>query len=194
MRHVALLANFRTLASPPFRLGLRFLPLQDTMAPTTSRSSAQTKISNSFRSSAKSTRPLKDTKPTVKAVVKPASRTPHPVEPAEAGTKTLNPSDAALVATARSIEANRMTPFGSFLNGMKLTKVHPENQSTIHTILRNFDLSPRYGPCVGMTRMERYRRAEKMGLNPPIEVLQILETEEGQRDWNTDLFSQKSTV
>jgi len=42
--------------------------------------------------------------------------------------------------------------------------------------------------------MERYRRAEKMGLKPPIEVLQILETQEGQREWNTDLFSKKSAV
>lgn len=42
--------------------------------------------------------------------------------------------------------------------------------------------------------MERYRRAEKMGLKPPVEVLRILETEEGQRDWNADLFSQKSVV
>ena len=72
--------------------------------------------------------------------------------------------------------------------------MHSESQNTIHTILRNFDLSPKYGPCVGMTRLDRYRRAEKMGLNPPVEVLQILETEEGSRDWNTDLFSQKSDV
>jgi len=43
-----------------------------------------------------------------------------------------------------------------------------------------------------MTRLDRYRRAEKMGLKPPVEVLKILETEEGERDWNTDLFSQKS--
>jgi DNA polymerase delta subunit 4 len=75
-----------------------------------------------------------------------------------------------------------------------LTLVHPENQTTIHTILRNFDLTPKYGPCVGISRLDRYKRAEKMGLKPPTEVLEILETEEGSRDWNTDLFSQKSAV
>jgi DNA polymerase delta subunit 4 len=73
-----------------------------------------------------------------------------------------------------------------------LTLVHPENQNTIHTILRNFDLTPKYGPCVGISRLDRYKRAEKMGLKPPAEVLEILETEEGSQDWNTDLFSQKS--
>jgi DNA polymerase delta subunit 4 len=76
----------------------------------------------------------------------------------------------------------------------KLILVHPENQSTIHTILRNFDLTPRYGPCVGISRLDRYRRAEKMGLKPPVEVLEILETQEGLRDWNMDLFSKKAAV
>jgi len=33
-----------------------------------------------------------------------------------------------------------------------------------------------------------------MGLKPPVEVLQILQTEEGERDWNTDLFSKKYAV
>jgi len=72
--------------------------------------------------------------------------------------------------------------------------VHQESQNTLHTILRNFDLTPRYGPCVGISRLDRYRRAEKMGLKPPIEVLQILETGEGKENWNIDLFSKKAVV
>jgi len=72
--------------------------------------------------------------------------------------------------------------------------VHKESQSTVHTIMRNFDLTPKFGPCVGISRLDRYRRAEKMGLKPPVEVLRVLETEDGLRAWNTDLFSQKSGV
>jgi len=75
-----------------------------------------------------------------------------------------------------------------------LTIVHKESQNTIQTIMRNFDLTPKFGPCVGISRLDRYRRAERMGMKPPVEVLQILETEEGLRDWNNDLFSQKSAV
>ncbi|KAG8900285.1 hypothetical protein FRB99_006140 [Tulasnella sp. 403] len=45
------------------------------------------------------------------------------------------------------------------------------------TILRVFDLSYDYGPCVGMTRMERWQRASKLGLDPPEIVRLILETE-----------------
>ena len=41
--------------------------------------------------------------------------------------------------------------------------------------LRAFDFVQAYGPCVGLTRMARWRRAEKFGLQPPQRVLQLLE-------------------
>ena len=37
-------------------------------------------------------------------------------------------------------------------------------------MLRVFDNTYDYGPCVGMTRLERWERAEALGLNPPAEV------------------------
>ncbi|WOL05496.1 hypothetical protein Cni_G14225 [Canna indica] len=40
--------------------------------------------------------------------------------------------------------------------------------------LRLFDMDMRYGPCVGLSRMERWDRAAAMGLNPPAEVEAIL--------------------
>lgn len=50
-------------------------------------------------------------------------------------------------------------------------------------ILRHFDLSSQYGPCVGISRVKRWKRAEALGLRPPIEVLAVLvrekEREEG---------------
>ncbi|KAH7919887.1 hypothetical protein BV22DRAFT_1040503 [Leucogyrophana mollusca] len=57
--------------------------------------------------------------------------------------------------------------------------IHAENQNKIHQILRVFDMSYEYGPCVGMTRLERWERAESYGLNPPPEVRDILLTKEG---------------
>ena len=159
------------------------------MAPTVLRSSSQSKISDSFRASAKATKPLKQTKP----AVKPLTKVPAESDKSE-DSAHLNPKDPKLVSAARAIEKDRQAPFGTTPKKAELTIVHPEGQNTIHTVLRNFDLTPKYGPCVGITRLDRYRRAEKMGLKPPVEVLQILETEEGQQSWNTDLFSQKSAV
>jgi len=161
------------------------------MAPTVSRSSSQSKISDSFRAGAKATKPLKQTK----QAVKPITQDPvESVESEEQDSAHLNSKDPKLISAARAIEKNRQAPFGMSLVKSELMTVHPEDQNTIRTILRNFDLTPKYGPCVGITRLDRYRRAEKMGLKPPVEVLQILETEEGQQSWNTDLFSQKSAI
>lgn len=40
----------------------------------------------------------------------------------------------------------------------------------MNEILRIFDLSYEYGPCLGVSRLERWERAQKAGLNPPIQV------------------------
>lgn len=36
--------------------------------------------------------------------------------------------------------------------------------------MRALTRSYEYGPCVGVTRMERWERAAALGLNPPLEV------------------------
>ena len=33
--------------------------------------------------------------------------------------------------------------------------------------------SSEYGPCIGMTRLERWERAKSLGLNPPTEVCSV---------------------
>ncbi|KAG2137740.1 DNA polymerase delta, subunit 4-domain-containing protein [Suillus cothurnatus] len=60
-----------------------------------------------------------------------------------------------------------------------LEPIHAEGQNKIHQILRLFDMSYEYGPCVGMSRIERWERAASLGLNPPDEVRHILLTKEG---------------
>ncbi len=40
--------------------------------------------------------------------------------------------------------------------------------------LKQFDLNPRYGPCVGISRLKRWERAERLKLNPPIQIKNIL--------------------
>ncbi|KAI9067919.1 hypothetical protein FKP32DRAFT_1754791 [Trametes sanguinea] len=65
--------------------------------------------------------------------------------------------------------------------------VHTEGQTMVHHILRVFDLSYEYGPCVGISRLDRWERAQALGLNPPPEVKEILLTKEGSTD---EQFSQ----
>jgi len=57
--------------------------------------------------------------------------------------------------------------------------VHPEKLNKVHHILRVFDLSYEYGPCVGVPRLQRWERADALGLNPPPEVKEILLSKQG---------------
>ncbi|XP_072955829.1 uncharacterized protein [Typha angustifolia] len=41
--------------------------------------------------------------------------------------------------------------------------------------LRQFDLDMRYGPCIGLTRLQRWERAAAMGLKPPADVASLLQ-------------------
>lgn len=59
-------------------------------------------------------------------------------------------------------------------------RVHQEDLSQAEKVLRYFDVSSQYGPCIGIPRAKRWYRAEKLGLNPPIEVLAVLLKEEKQ--------------
>jgi DNA polymerase delta subunit 4 len=59
------------------------------------------------------------------------------------------------------------------------------HQSTVplhEKILRHFDLSSQYGPCIGIARLNRWLRASRLDLNPPIEVLAVLLREEAKGD------------
>ena len=65
-------------------------------------------------------------------------------------------------------------------NGMRV--VHQQGLSLNEKILRHFDLSSQYGPCIGVARMKRWKRANGLGLRPPIEVLTVLLKEEGSEN------------
>lgn len=41
-------------------------------------------------------------------------------------------------------------------------------------MLRQFDMNMAYGPCLGMSRMARWERASRLGLNPPQEIEALL--------------------
>ncbi|KAJ3792174.1 DNA polymerase delta, subunit 4-domain-containing protein [Lentinula aff. detonsa] len=67
------------------------------------------------------------------------------------------------------------------VNG-NLPLVHAEKENKIHDILRVFDLSYEYGPCYGVSRLDRWERAHAMGLSPPLEIRDILLTRQGVED------------
>lgn len=54
-----------------------------------------------------------------------------------------------------------------------------EQEDATEKVLRSFDMDMSYGPCIGLTRLERWHRAQRLGLSPPPEVLSLLETGPG---------------
>ncbi|KAH7306399.1 hypothetical protein KP509_22G009400 [Ceratopteris richardii] len=53
--------------------------------------------------------------------------------------------------------------------------ISTENLQYTEDILCQFDMNMVYGPCIGMTRLERWERASRLGKNPPVEVKEILD-------------------
>ncbi|CAN1162587.1 DNA polymerase delta subunit 4 [Linum perenne] len=47
-------------------------------------------------------------------------------------------------------------------------------------VLREFDMNMAYGPCIGMTRLARWERAQRLGLNPPVHVKNLLDAGNAQ--------------
>lgn len=60
--------------------------------------------------------------------------------------------------------------------------VHQDDLSMNEKILRHFDLSSQYGPCFGITRLKRWKRASNLGFRPPIEVLAVILKEEQKKN------------
>ena len=75
--------------------------------------------------------------------------------------------------TSKGINS-RLYVFARFTNSTSSPLVHQKSLSLPEKILRHFDLSSQYGPCIGISRLKRWKRAESLSLNPPIEVLAVL--------------------
>ncbi|KAK7538256.1 DNA polymerase delta, subunit 4-domain-containing protein [Phyllosticta citribraziliensis] len=53
-------------------------------------------------------------------------------------------------------------------------RVHQEGLTIHEKVLREFDTTGNFGPCIGISRQKRWKRAQRLGLKPPIEVLAVL--------------------
>ncbi|XP_029414383.1 DNA polymerase delta subunit 4 isoform X2 [Nannospalax galili] len=75
---------------------------------------------------------------------------------------------------------------GTFLEGEE-TQPFSQEEADLE-LLRLFDLAWQYGPCTGITRLQRWHRAEQLGLEPPPEVRQVLKTHPGDPRFQCSLW------
>ncbi|KAN0084859.1 DNA polymerase delta, subunit 4 domain containing protein [Elaphomyces granulatus] len=121
------------------------------------------------------TPPLKSDPPTTEVVI----RTQAKEQPqAEEDVRALKVTEADLKRYWKNEERKRRAR-GRFIIPGAVLIVREDGLDTYEKILRHFDLSSQYGPCVGISRLSRWRRAQMLSLDPPIEVLAVLLKEDG---------------
>ncbi|KAF1846643.1 uncharacterized protein K460DRAFT_386810 [Cucurbitaria berberidis CBS 394.84] len=127
---------------------------------------------------------IEDSEPTTAeaAVVAPTERKikAQRVESTPEEVKARRITDAAIRKYWAAKEKQRMAP-----------RVHQQGLSLHEKVLREFDVSAHYGPCTGITRPKRWKRAHGLGLEPPMEVLAVLLKEQEGKD---DATVQRSRV
>ncbi|KAI1302163.1 hypothetical protein EDD11_005654 [Mortierella claussenii] len=57
--------------------------------------------------------------------------------------------------------------------------IHQSDVSKNEKVLRQFDLASKFGPCIDLTRLERWERAFELGLDPPQQVKDLLMRHQG---------------
>ncbi|KAB5581466.1 hypothetical protein PHYPO_G00176070 [Pangasianodon hypophthalmus] len=65
---------------------------------------------------------------------------------------------------------------------------HLSERETDLQELKKFDLDWRFGPCTGISRLQRWDRAALHGLNPPQEIKDILLKETTDPDYTHSLW------
>lgn len=109
--------------------------------------------------------------------------------------KTPLPTDLSEEIVKKSIDT--IPPSFTPLKSEKELVATVENtisRQEAESMLRKFDLKHEFGPCVGMSRLERWRRAERLGKNPPTIIRDILLNPEfsKQQDLQKHLWYQES--
>ncbi|GAM90173.1 hypothetical protein ANO11243_082130 [Dothideomycetidae sp. 11243] len=86
-----------------------------------------------------------------------------------------DPEEVADDIAARKVSAAKIKAYWREKERLRLApRVHQQDLSLGEKILREWDMSGQFGPCIGITREKRWWRARKLGLEPPIEVLAVL--------------------
>ncbi|BGP09789.1 hypothetical protein JCM10049v2_005663 [Rhodotorula toruloides] len=68
--------------------------------------------------------------------------------------------------------------------------IHRDEMDDIEIILRVFDADEEFGPCSRISRLERFERAEKLGLQPDPEIGEILRSEaaKNRKEYSESVF------
>ena len=95
---------------------------------------------------------------------------------------------------------------GTLKKGQKAKEVKPKKKAQAteeeddykeeveEDILKDFDFNGSYGPQMGLTRMQRWKNAKRLNLNPPITVYKILKARETRREKDASSKKDESKI
>ncbi|GAB2225555.1 hypothetical protein Droror1_Dr00006352 [Drosera rotundifolia] len=108
------------------------------------------------------------------------ARTATPKHSASVGSDVFShprSSPVALLIFEPSVCPEHQGQSGSFASSHPLTGLERSyDYDDTELFLRQFDLNMAYGPCIGISRVARWERSHRMGLNPPREVEKLLKS------------------
>ncbi|KAJ1030158.1 hypothetical protein NDA16_001070 [Ustilago loliicola] len=149
---------------------------------------AQSKPKSSFSTSAKDQLKAKSslktntpTKPLTSTFRRPSPTTPTQEDDSDAKREDLDVDNPRWDSVWRKTKKT--------INVPPSKSVHIDHEDRIQQILRVFDLNPNYGPCMGMSRLERWQRAKDLDLDPPQEIHEILTTKQGVKEHKENVFT-----
>ncbi|XP_019181330.1 PREDICTED: uncharacterized protein LOC109176346 [Ipomoea nil] len=101
------------------------------------------------------------------------------ISKAKPKSKTASSSSSSTPKHSASFGANLTQPPALVSHGsLDLQDEYDEKE----VVLRQFDMNMAYGPCLGMSRLERWERAKSLGMNPPNDLLRILEGKNARQE------------
>lgn len=96
-------------------------------------------------------------------------------KPGKLGAKSKAAKDTTVSAEHESLAEHAREP-----------EIESLSAEQLEDELRLFDLNPAWGPFVGIDRRQRWHRANRLNLNPPKRVLDILEMQPPRVDMQRD--------
>ncbi|KAG4032743.1 hypothetical protein MFRU_006g02070 [Monilinia fructicola] len=112
----------------------------------------------------------------------PSSTTPNSPPKPKPKPKPAPPLETHHHALASQTTPAQIRKYWQSREALRLApRVHQKDVELGEKVLREWDCMSQFGPAIGIARTQRWHRAARLGLNPPIEVLAVLVGKEGEK-------------
>eukprot|EP00038_Savillea_parva_P007499 m.170605 g.170605 ORF g.170605 m.170605 type:complete len:114 (-) comp13262_c0_seq1:264-605(-) len=108
-------------------------------------------------------------------------------------TKNIGLFTEVKAAPSKSAKALGKEAVGTHTSGshVQTRDLRTADRSDDERRLKEFDLDNTFGPCVGISRLDRWERAKSNGLEPPADVLRLIQQNSGDPSYTQNLWNDR---